>query len=262
MYKMLSSSRDFVPLNNWQRALLGTNENSRRILQTFILISSICPHLYGTSSLWIPEQGLFPWTPLVQALRPFHRLALPRLLKFFQVILNLFDHSGPPLPHQNRLSKSRILAGYQILDFTFLTLLPYLHHWGKHFKIYFIQCMGERSDLGLCPWDWSARYCTNRRERPSLLDLLSEFGLISDGWLGLYISFGDWANALECWRSPSLRLIIPGIAVSPGVTHSDSRIVFVTGTVVKPQQPTNASDVWDKLPVHVSSSSTMPVFGR
>ena len=32
--------------------------------------------------------------------------------------------------------------------------------------------------------DWSTRYCTNRRERPSLLDLLSEFGLISDGWLG------------------------------------------------------------------------------
>ena len=57
--------------------------------------------------------------------------------------------------------------------------------------------------------------------------------------VGLYISFGDWANALECWRSPSLRLVIPGIAVSPGVTHSDSRIVFVTGTVVKPQQPTN-----------------------
>ena len=57
--------------------------------------------------------------------------------------------------------------------------------------------------------------------------------------VGLYISFGDWANALECWRSPSLRLVIPGIAVSPGVTHSDSRVVFVTGTVVKPQQPTN-----------------------
>ena len=56
--------------------------------------------------------------------------------------------------------------------------------------------------------------------------------------VGLYISFGDWANALECWRSPSLRLVIPGIAVFPGVTHSDSRIVFVTGTVVKPQQPT------------------------
>ena len=36
----------------------------------------------------------------------------------------------------------------------------------------------------ICPWDWSTWYCTNRRERPSLLDLLSEFGLISDGWLG------------------------------------------------------------------------------
>ena len=40
------------------------------------------------------------------------------------------------------------------------------------------------SDLGLRPRDWSARYCINHRERPSLLDLLSEFGLISDGWLG------------------------------------------------------------------------------
>ena len=106
----------------------------------------------------------------------------------------------------------------------------------KYITIY-IPRIAERSDLGLCPWDWSTRYCTNRRERPSLLDLLSELGLISDWMVGLYISFGDWANALECWRSPSLRLVIPGIAVSPGVTHSDSRIVFVTGTVVKPQQP-------------------------
>ena len=38
--------------------------------------------------------------------------------------------------------------------------------------------------------------------------------------MGLYIPFEDWANALECWRSPSLRMVIPGIAVSPGVTHS------------------------------------------
>ena len=60
-----------------------------------------------------------------------------------------------------------------------------------------------------------------RRERPSLLDLLSEFGLISDGWLGCISHLGDWVNALECWRSSSLRLVIPGIAVSPGVTHSD-----------------------------------------
>ena len=51
---------------------------------------------------------------------------------------------------------------------------------------------------------------------------LSEFWLISDGWLGSISPLGDWANALECWRSPSSRLVIPGIAVSPGVTHSDS----------------------------------------
>ena len=81
---------------------------------------------------------------------------------------------------------------------------------------------GLGGDPGLCPWDWSTRYCTYRRERPSLLDLLSEFGLISDGWLGSISPVGDWANALECWRSPSLRLVIPGIAVPPGVTHSDS----------------------------------------
>ena len=57
----------------------------------------------------------------------------------------------------------------------------------------------------------------------SHLDLLSEFGIISDGWLGFYISFGDWVNILEFWRSPSLRLqVISGIAVPPGVTHSDS----------------------------------------
>ena len=96
------------------------------------------------------------------------------------------------------------------------------------------------SDHSLCPWDWSARYCTYRRERPSLLDLLPVRFRINfwlDSW-GSISPLGDWANALECWRSPSLRLVIPGIAVSPGVTHSDSRIVFVTGTVVK-HQPTS-----------------------
>ena len=30
------------------------------------------------------------------------------------------------------------------------------------------------------------------------LDLLSEFGLISDEWLGSISPLGDWANALEC----------------------------------------------------------------
>ena len=29
-------------------------------------------------------------------------------------------------------------------------------------------------------------------------------GLISDGWLGLYISFEDWTNALECSQSPCI----------------------------------------------------------
>ena len=56
-----------------------------------------------------------------------------------------------------------------------------------------------------------------------LLDLLSEFGLISDGWLGSIspLEIGPM-HLIECWMSPSLRLVIPGIAVSPGVTHSDS----------------------------------------
>ena len=43
-----------------------------------------------------------------------------------------------------------------------------------------------------------------------------------EGDIGSISPSGDWANALECWRSPSSRLVIPGIAVSPGVTHSYS----------------------------------------
>ena len=76
-------------------------------------------------------------------------------------------------------------------------------------------------------------------ERPSLLDLLAVRFRINfwlDGW-GSISPLRDWANSLECSRSPSLRLIILGITVSPGVTHSDSSIVFVMGTVVK-HQPT------------------------
>ena len=49
-----------------------------------------------------------------------------------------------------------------------------------------------------------------------------DFGLIFDGWLGSISPLGDWASVLECWRSQSLRLVIPDIAVPPGVTHSDS----------------------------------------
>ena len=42
----------------------------------------------------------------------------------------------------------------------------------------------------------------------------------------------------------------PGIAVSPGVTHSDSRIVFVTGTVVKsPTTTTLDANHWKKMDV-------------
>ena len=70
-------------------------------------------------------------------------------------------------------------------------------------------------------------------ERPSFLDLLAVLFRINF-WrmVGLYISFGDLANALECWRSPSLRLVIPGIVVPLGVTHSDSRHLW-HDTVVK-----------------------------
>ena len=101
-----------------------------------------------------------------------------------------------------------------------------------------IKCLGIWSEK----WSWSLSLrlvypvLQYRRERPSLLDLLSEFGLISDGWLGSISPSGDWANALECWRSPSLRLVIPDIAVSPGVTHSDSHHRWHC-TVVKPQHP-------------------------
>ena len=62
-------------------------ENGQRIFQKFILISSKCRHLQRTSSTWIPDQGLCPCTPLGQAPKPFYRLALPRLLEFFQVII-------------------------------------------------------------------------------------------------------------------------------------------------------------------------------
>ena len=84
---------------------------------------------------------------------------------------------------------------------------------------------------------WLRQY---RRKRPSLLDLVSEFGLISDGWLSSISSLGDWANAIECWWPPSLRLVILGksIAVPPGVTHSDSHQIW-HGTVVRPQHPSN-----------------------
>ena len=71
---------------------------------------------------------------------------------------------------------------------------------------------------------------------PTGLDVWFRIIFWQDG-LGLYIFFGDWANALEFWRSPSLRLVKPGIAVSPGASHFDSRIVVVTGAVVK-HQPT------------------------
>ena len=102
------------------------------------------------------------------------------------------------------------------------------------------------SDLGLCPWDWSTRYCTTAG---ATITSRSTVRIRINFWrmVGLYISFGDWANALECWRSPSLRLVIPGIAAPPGVTHSDSRIVFVTGTVVKPQQHHHFYNLSDSL---------------
>ena len=53
---------------------------------------------------------------------------------------------------------------------------------------------------------------------------------------GLYISFGDRADALECWRSPSLRLVKPVLQYLrkwpiPTV------IIFDMSTVVKLQQP-------------------------
>ena len=97
----------------------------------------------------------------------------------------------------------------------------------------------KRSDLGLCPWDWSTRYCTYRRARPSLLDLLSEFGLISDGWLDSISPLGDWANALGCWRSQSLRLVIPVILQYFREWPTLTVIIFDMSTVVKPQQPTS-----------------------
>ena len=59
---MLSASGDFVPLNLWQRALLGANgkwsKNSSEI-HTYVGICSKCSHHQGT---WIPAKGLCLWT--------------------------------------------------------------------------------------------------------------------------------------------------------------------------------------------------------
>ena len=57
-------------------------------------------------------------------------------------------------------------------------------------QIVLLDLIGDVILHGLCPWDWSTRVLQYRRERLSLLDRLSEFGLISDGWLGSIISFG------------------------------------------------------------------------
>ena len=93
-----------------------------------------------------------------------------------------------------------------------------------------------RSGLGLCPRDWSTRYCTYRRERPSLLDLLSELGLISDGWLGSIspLEIGPMHSSVEGlrpwdWSYP----VLPYLWEWPTPTV----IIFDMSTVAKPQQP-------------------------
>ena len=69
-----------------------------------------------------------------------------------------------------------------------------------------------------------------RWQRPSLLHLLSEFGLIPDGWLDSISSLRDWPMQLSAegyhLRDWSLQLY-------PGVNHSKSRHHW-HGTVVKP----------------------------
>ena len=95
-------------------------------------------------------------------------------------------NSAGPRPSQKLLSDDLNLA-YNLIHVIQCT--PFLW-FNQHTKMIFSKLQYNmdgveiESDLGLCPWDWSTRYCTNRRERPSLLDLLSEIGLISDGWLG------------------------------------------------------------------------------
>ena len=83
----------------------------------------------------------------------------------------------------------------------------------------------ETDQIGICPRDWSTRYCTYRRGRPSLLDLLSEFGLISDGWLGSIspLEIGPMHLSVE---GPVLETGHTRYCSISGVTHSDSRIVF------------------------------------
>ena len=107
------------------------------------------------------------------------------------------------------------------------------------------------SDLGLCPRDWSTRYCTYRRERPSLHDLLSEFGLISDGWLGsispleigpMHLSVEglrpwDWSypvlQYLREWPTPTVIIFDMALSLNPnihptcliGIAREDNEIV-------------------------------------
>ena len=128
---------------------------------------------------------------------------------------------------------------------------PHALHYGSHQQVYKAAeraTRGHRIDWEKWSWSLSLRLVYPVLHKPpgATITSRSAFRIRINFWrmVGLYISFGDWANALECWRSPSLRLVIPGIAVSPGVTHSDSRIVFVTGTVVKPQQPTYSWSFW------------------
>ena len=92
----------------------------------------------------------------------------------------------------------------------------------------------EKSELGLCPWDCSARYCTNRRGRPSLLHLLSGFGLISDWWL---VSISPLEIEQMHFSAEGLRPWDWSYPVLQYLREWPTPTVFVTGAVVGHQPP-------------------------
>ena len=104
----------------------------------------------------------------------------------------------------------------------------------------------ERSDRGLCPRDWSIRYCTYRRERPSNLDLLSEIGLISEGMVGFYISF---ERLSQCTWVLKVSVLETGHTRYCSTSGSDPlrQSSSLMSTVVKPQQPPPLFRIWRKF---------------
>ena len=88
----------------------------------------------------------------------------------------------------------------------------YAYH-GDHILV---QGWGESGAILVSIWDWSYSVLQYRQDRPSLLDLLAVRFRINL-WR-MVVRKRDRANECMCLRP----WVIPGIPVSPGMTHSDS----------------------------------------